>query len=789
MKIYSPQLKGTTTVATGSNVSLTGSFSGSIAGIDINANNTFTSSTNTFTASISGTNTFTSSTSARLSSIETITASNVARINALETKSASVDTTNTTQNTRLTNLENKTGSLASTGSNTLIGDQIISGTVYIQNNLVVQGSSSLQNITASAVSIGTNTVLLNTANPSVRYAGISAVDSGSAAGKSGSLYFDSRDDEWIFVHQGNLAVTSSIMITGPETYDNLGNETKLTTNIIPKVQSGFHIVDSCIIDNGTTTCIKNNLVGTGTACFGSTVIAGSSIYAFANTNYFGCTSSNPLSIYSDPNDTFVYASSTSTNKNLVFYSNNTNSRLKIDTNGVACFSNTICTSQSIICGNVLGDRFGSGISTLSGWGNPVAPIIEGRNGNNIANYIGLPEMYITSNGYYNGTSYIKNGSYGSAGIVVSGYNQNILFQGAACQAAGCSFTFTSLLKIDTTNGVSCFSNTICAPQAVINCIGVGQAWSTTGGVYQTLQVKGIASCDVAWFEGAGGNDAGIYVGISGCDGKIGTSYRSAMTYGGLLFQTTGQTRLTIAANGITTFGCQIQTNGGCIGINRADGSASGLYLGNTSNTYIVQYASVGGQRIAFVNGAPTEYASFYGTGIACFSSTVCAGNGLIVSSSKTCGDIGIVNSSGYGWIYAADANHSIIIRGNRAGTAADYTNYYQYGGNLSAGKGHLFWTGGLLSNQTLKLHIADDGIQVSVNLAPSANNTYCLGTSTCAWAHIYTNDLHLSNEGKCGGNDIDGTNGNWTIQEGSENLYIINNKNNKKFKIQLQEII
>jgi hypothetical protein len=34
MKIYSAQLKGTTTVATGSNVSLTGSFSGSIYGFD-----------------------------------------------------------------------------------------------------------------------------------------------------------------------------------------------------------------------------------------------------------------------------------------------------------------------------------------------------------------------------------------------------------------------------------------------------------------------------------------------------------------------------------------------------------------------------------------------------------------------------------------------------------------------------------------------------------------------------------------------------------------------------------
>jgi hypothetical protein len=71
---------------------------------------------------------------------------------------------------------------------------------------------------------------------------------------------------------------------------------------------------------------------------------------------------------------------------------------------------------------------------------------------------------------------------------------------------------------------------------------------------------------------------------------------------------------------------------------------------------------------------------------------------------------------------------------------------------------------------------------------PFANNTYSLGTSTYAWSNIYTNDLHLSNMTKEGGNDVDGTNGNWTIQEGAENLYIINNNNGKKFKIKLEEI-
>jgi hypothetical protein len=67
-----------------------------------------------------------------------------------------------------------------------------------------------------------------------------------------------------------------------------------------------------------------------------------------------------------------------------------------------------------------------------------------------------------------------------------------------------------------------------------------------------------------------------------------------------------------------------------------------------------------------------------------------------------------LNNGGYGWIYANDTNHSIIMRGDRAGSAGDWTTYYQYGGNISAGKGHKFYTGGVLASQTLKLHIADD---------------------------------------------------------------------------------
>ena len=81
-----------------------------------------------------------------------------------------------------------------------------------------------------------------------------------------------------------------------------------------------------------------------------------------------------------------------------------------------------------------------------------------------------------------------------------------------------------------------------------------------------------------------------------------------------------------------------------------------------------------------------------------------------------------------------------------------------------------------------------NNVSVTGNLTPAANNTYNLGSASLGWANVYTNDLHLSNMNKEGGNDIDNTNGDWTIQEGEENLYIINNRNGKKYKIKLEEI-
>jgi hypothetical protein len=464
-----------------------------------------------FTSSVSTTNTFTSSTSARLSSIETISASNIsrisalettsasvdtlnstqnARLNSLETTSASVDTLNTTQNSRLTSLEITTGSLATTGSNTFIGTQTITGSLFISANLVVQGTSSLQNITASAVSIGTNIVNLNTANPAIRYAGLVIGDSGSVGG-SGSFLYDSVQDEMLFIHRGDSAVvTSSVALMGPETYDNLGNEIYLTNNRLPKGTGKEHLVDSCIIDNGTTTCITNNLIGTGTACFASTVCVPR--LQVVNTN------------------SIIVIEGTSTN--------------------------------------------GEGTLTIAG----------------------------------------KNSS---------GTSRSAIFK------------------------------------------------------YDNADIIRVATADAIPIR----------------------------------FETSDVARMTIASNGISTFACQIQTNGGCVTVNKGDGTPAVLQLGNAQNSFQIQFTCTDGQRLRFVNGAPTEFASFFGTGVACFASTVCTPELMVNSGVRLYG-----SSGGIGCAYivtATGTNEQPAILLEKAGGFGQaeirtyYTNVPNYGMAFRAGSG------------------------------------------------------------------------------------------------------
>ena len=71
-------------------------------------------------------------------------------------------------------------------------------------------------------------------------------------------------------------------------------------------------------------------------------------------------------------------------------------------------------------------------------------------------------------------------------------------------------------------------------------------------------------------------------------------------------------------------------------------------------------------------------------------------------------------------------------------------------------------------------------------IAPATNDDYSLGTASLRWSNIFTNDLNLSNEG--GANDVDGTWGSYTIQEGKDSLFLLNKRNGKKYKFNLTEV-
>ena len=81
---------------------------------------------------------------------------------------------------------------------------------------------------------------------------------------------------------------------------------------------------------------------------------------------------------------------------------------------------------------------------------------------------------------------------------------------------------------------------------------------------------------------------------------------------------------------------------------------------------------------------------------------------------------------------------------------------------------------------TEKLFVDQNG------LFPTTTNNVDLGSSSLRFANLFINDLNLSNEGHK--NDVDGTWGSYTIQEGAEELFLVNNRNGKKYKFNLTEV-
>jgi hypothetical protein len=148
---------------------------------------------------------------------------------------------------------------------TLNQNLTINGTLSVTTLNAV--TSSIQYITSSTFDVSTNLIKINTTSP-LRYGGIAVVDSGSSPQLSGSLLFDSQNNQWISVHQNaaGAATTSSVLIMGPQTFNNIGNEITIGINRITKGSAGDlgeHITSSNITDTGTVVSINSATEITG----------------------------------------------------------------------------------------------------------------------------------------------------------------------------------------------------------------------------------------------------------------------------------------------------------------------------------------------------------------------------------------------------------------------------------------------------------------------------------------------------------------------------------------------
>ena len=176
--------------------------------------------------------------------------------------------------------------------------------------------------------------------------------------------------------------------------------------------------------------------------------------------------------------------------------------------------------------------------------------------------------------------------------------------------------------------------------------------------------------------------------------------------------------------------------------------------GGTLSHFIYSDGSDTGDPLRFYDNGQSKIVLSLDRGNAIFS-------GNVSGSATSTGSFGAVELGGIGHV-----GHLRLQDG------ANYHELKEDGGSLVV----------MDDNRNVHFEVTNGG-----DILPGSDNSFDLGSASKRWANLFVGDLELSNEGS-GGNDVDGTEGKWTIQEGEENLYLLNRKNNKKYKFLLEEI-
>ncbi len=252
------------------------SFSSSIATIDagqdskLSSIETSTGSLNTFTSSINTTiksklnveGVFSGSAQVSISDTTGYTSFSSSISASIADVSSSNAVTDLSQNNRLTTIE---GRYATTGSNNFFGNQYITGSLIVSQDLQVLGSSSIVYSTASQLVVEDNIIVVNASFPAERFAGLEVHDSGSNGSVTASFLWDGQNNRFIYQNSSEAHYGGAMFIAGPRNTGSLGDEQTLTNGRLPKSIGGDHIGDSIISEHSgsQTIAISGSLTVTG----------------------------------------------------------------------------------------------------------------------------------------------------------------------------------------------------------------------------------------------------------------------------------------------------------------------------------------------------------------------------------------------------------------------------------------------------------------------------------------------------------------------------------------------
>ena len=188
------------------------------------------------------------------------------------------------------------------------------------------------------------------------------------------------------------------------------------------------------------------------------------------------------------------------------------------------------------------------------------------------------------------------------------------------------------------------------------------------------------------------------------------------------------------------------------------------------------------------NGAPNFPDGITVTGVVTATTT----NQNITGDLTVSGNVGIGGTITYEdvtnidsiGIITARSGIQIGVGGTIGSSGGGIVTYFGDGSQLSGVDATSLKDGS--GNLIVQASSLDVVVSAGKTFKPATTNSTDLGTTNERWRNVFTNDLNLSNEGSK--NSVDGTWGDWTFQEGENDIFIINNRNGKKYKMNLTEV-